>query len=65
MAESDIKIDLLQHLGISVAGLHPIKFAFYQIISKFFIFVVIVILILLRTTFSQILIHGQLEVKIL
>ena len=38
MAETAIKIDLLQQLEISVAGLHPTKFAFYQIILKFFNF---------------------------
>ena len=62
MAETVIEIDLLQHLEISVAGLHSTKFKLFQ---SFFIFVVIVILILLRTTFLQILIHGQLQVKIL
>ena len=48
----------------SVAGLDHTKFGFYQFQSFLFI-VVIVISILLKTTFSQISIHSQLLVKIL
>ena len=64
MAETVIKIDLLQHLETSLAGLNHTKFGFYPFLS-FLIVVVIVILILLKTTFSQISIHGQLQVTIL
>ena len=53
MAQTVIKIDLLQHLEISVAGLEHTKFGCYQF-QSFLIVVVIVILILLQTTFSQI-----------
>ena len=50
--------------GFSVAGLDHTKFGFYQLQSFLFI-VVIVISILLKTTFSQISIYSQLLVKIL
>ena len=46
MAETVIKIDLLQHLEISLAGLGHTKFGFYQV-QSFLIVVVIVILVLL------------------
>ena len=67
MAEIVIKIDLLQQLEISVAAQVYIlqNSPFIKLFQSFLIFVVIVILILLRTTFLQILIHGQLQVKIL
>ena len=48
----------------SVAGLDHTKLGFYQFQSFLFV-VVIVISILLKTTFSQISIHSQLLVKIL
>ena len=51
-------------VGFSVAGLDQTKFGLYQSQSFLFI-VVIVIWILLKTTFSQISIHGQLLVKML
>ena len=51
-------------VGFSVAGLDHTKFGFYQFQSFLFI-VVIVISILLKTTFSQFSIHSQLLVKIL
>ena len=51
-------------VGFSVAGLDHTKFSFYQFQSFLFI-VVIVISILLKTTFLQISFHRQLLVKIL
>ena len=51
-------------VGFSVAGLDRAKLGVYQFQSFLFI-VVIVISILLKTTFSQISIHSQLLVKIL
>ena len=48
----------------SVAGLDHTKLGFYQFQSFLFV-VVIVTLILLKSTFSQISIHRQLLVKIL
>ena len=49
-------------VGFSVTGLDHTKFSFYQFES--FLFVdVIVIFILLKTTFSQISIHSQLLVE--
>ena len=51
-------------VGFSVAGLDHTKFGFYQFQSFLFI-VVIVISILLKTTFSQISILSQLLVKML
>ena len=50
-------------VGFSVGGLGHTKFGFYQFQSYPFI-VVIVILILLKTTFSHISIHSELLVKI-
>ena len=51
-------------VGFSVAGQDHTKLGLYQFQSFLFI-VVIVISILLKTTFSQISIHSQLLVKIL
>ena len=50
--------------GFSVVGLDHTAFGFYQFESFLFI-VVMVISILLKTTFSQISIHSQLVEKIL
>ena len=50
-------------VGFSVGGLGHTKFGFYQFQSYPFI-VVIVILILLKTTFLHISIHSELLVKI-
>ena len=51
-------------VGFSEAGLDHPKFGFYQF-QIFLFIVVIVISILLKTTFLQISIHSQLLVKIL
>ena len=44
-------------MRVSVAGLHHTKFGFYQF-QNFLFFVVIVVSILLKSTFSQISIHS-------
>jgi len=59
-----IKGAFCDSVGFSVAGLDCAKFGFYQFLVRLFI-VVIVISIMLKTTFSQISIQRQLLVKIL